>query len=96
MGPHAEAVGEVVHAVERDAGPHRGVHVLEAGLVGGIVGGERDQRREVSAGRAAGDDDEVRIDAVRRPLLADPAQRLLEIDEGSPGRSPADSGGSWR
>ena len=51
------AAGEVVDAVVRHRDLHRGVGVLEAGLPGRVAGGERGERGEVAARRAAGDRD---------------------------------------
>ena len=79
--PDLVPVGEIVHAVERDAAAHRGVDVLEAGLVLGRVRGEGHERRQMAAGRAARDDHEVRIDTVLATVLPNPSQRPLEIDE---------------
>ena len=76
------AIGEVVDAVERDAAAHRRVDVLEAGLVLRLVRGERDQRREVPAGGATGDDEEVGVRR-RTPRRASRIHRdrVLHVDE---------------
>ena len=56
--------GEVVDAVERDGGLNPGVDVFEARLVPRVVGCQRSQRRQMAAGRAAGDRNEIRVAAV--------------------------------
>ena len=76
--PGAAFVGEVVHAVVRDASRERGIHLLEARLQRRIAGGERHHRRQVPAGRPAGHRDEGRIRAIVRAALADPLHRALE------------------
>ena len=73
--------GPVVDAVERDHRPAPRVDVLEARLALGIVGGEPDHRGEVTAGRAAGDDDVVGVAAVLGDVLAHPGERALAVDE---------------
>ena len=84
--------GEVVDAVVRDRQLDRGVGVLEAGLPLGCVRGEGGQRGQVAARGAAGDGDVVGVAAVGRDVLADPGDRLLDVDrvgrEGVAGREP--------
>ena len=58
-----------------------GVGGLEAGLVLGVVGGERGERRQVAPGGAAGDGDEVGVGAVGGAVLAHPRQRRLDVDQ---------------
>ena len=80
-GPHAVAVGEVVDAVERDGRDDRGVGAFEAGLVALLVRGQRRQRGEVPAGRAAGDGDEAGVGAELVGVVTDPGDGPLHVDE---------------
>ena len=78
---HFLGIGEVVDAVKGRRGLNGGVHILKAGLQSRVVGGERDQRGQVAARRAAGDRDEVGIAAVVGDILAHPRQRALDVDD---------------
>ena len=71
----------VVAAVDRHRRNHRGVGVLEPGLVLRIVGGQCGQSAKVAARRAAGDRDEVGVAAVFGDVLLDPGQRALDVDD---------------
>ena len=71
----------VVAAVDRHRGHHRGVGVLEAGLVLRVVGCQRGQRAQMPARRTAGDRDEVGVAAVFGDVLLDPGQRTLDVDD---------------
>ena len=76
-----EDLGEVVRAVHRDRGGHGRVDALEARLVSRVVLRQRHHRREVPAGRPAGDDDPRRVAAVLRDVRTDPRERQLGVDE---------------
>src|SRR5439155_15490402 len=71
----------VVAAVDRNGRYHRGVGFLEARLPLWVVWGQRGQRAQVSARRAAGDRDELRVTAVVGDVLLDPGQRALDVDD---------------
>jgi len=79
-GP-GEQLGERVRAVHRDAGEHGRVDGLEARLERRVVGGQSDQRREVTTGGSAGDHDAGRVAAVLGDVGADPGQRALAVDQ---------------
>ena len=73
--------GEVVDAVVRHRGLDGGVGVLETGLVGRVVGGERGQSSQVATSRTSGDRDVVGVPAVGGDVLPDPGDRLLDVDD---------------
>ena len=70
--------------------------LLEPGLVRRVVLRQRAQRRQVTAGRAAGQDQEARVGAVLRTVLAHPGDRPLHVDQvvglGRPRRQPVVGG----
>ncbi|ATA28307.1 wax ester/triacylglycerol synthase family O-acyltransferase [Mycobacterium lepraemurium] len=71
----------VVAPVHRHRSHHRGVGILEAGLVLRVVGSQRRQRTQMAAGRPAGDCHEVRITTVAGDVLLDPGQCALDVDD---------------
>ena len=80
--------GPVEDAVERDHRPHRRVDVLEPGLQLRIVGGEADERGEMTTRGATGDDHVVGVASVVRDVGADPRQRALAVEQVvGPGRA---------
>ena len=82
---------QVHHAVEGDAGLHRRVGVLEAGLEGRVPGREREQGAEVSAGRSAADRDERGSPPYSPMCSLTQATRPLDVDDVvGPGRLGAE------
>jgi hypothetical protein len=69
-----------VVAVEAHSGRDGGVDLLEPRLQVQFVRGQRQGRSEVGAGRAACDDD-LRSGTVFVPVLADPGDHLLGVDQ---------------
>ena len=81
VGAEGAVRGEVVDPVERHGGRDRRVGVLEAGLEARVADRGAHERGEVAAGGAAGDADEVGVDAVLVGVLADPRDGPLAVDE---------------
>ena len=73
--------GEVVDAVERHGRLHPGVGVFESRLELRIIRRQRRQRRQVAAGRPAGDGDEVGVAAVLGDVRLDPREGALDVDD---------------
>jgi len=72
---------EIGRWVERDAREDGRVGRLEAGLVLGVVHGERRHRREVSSRGAAAHHDAGGVAAVLGDVVADPRDRAFHVDD---------------
>jgi hypothetical protein len=70
---------KIVDAVDGDRRANRRVGFLESELILGIVLGQTDERREVAAGRAAGDDHEIGIRSVLAGVLLHPGQGFFAV-----------------
>jgi len=79
--PVLEFVGQIIDAVERKTGGDRSVCVHERRLQARVVRRQRRERREVTAGGIAGNDDEARIASLLGCMLADPRDRALDVDD---------------
>ena len=73
--------GQIHDPVERDARLHRRVGVLEARLEVRVTRAEREQRAEVSAGRAAAHRHEGRVAVVLADVRLHPRHRALGVDD---------------